>query len=290
MICPQCKKQIADTSTECQFCSFKIDHKKQLPKEISMRRYQRWFFYGLISVLFIGMIITIVKIYSINTDLVTNLATYEQDLKDRSNELETTKTKLINTDGRVGELEQDLTGMQNELALKTESYKEVLFEKGNLEEKYNNERNSRDDITKSVTECENKLSQTDAMVYAMVVSLGVGISNDNLLKIPVAEANFSGADNDADGLSDSLEEALGTDKNKRDSDDDGFDDKSEILGNFNPLGDGNLPIDNNFANAQKGKILLQVESSGEAWYVNPDNSKRYFLGKPAEALKLLANL
>ena len=87
-----------------------------------------------------------------------------------------------------------------------------------------------------------------------------------------------------------LEDALGTDKNKGDSDGDGFSDKNEILGNFNPTGDGDLPIDNNFANGQKGRILLQVENNGEAWYVNPDDSKRYFLGRPADALKLLADL
>jgi hypothetical protein len=290
MICPQCKKQIADNSAQCQFCSYKIDHKKQLPKEISMRRYQRWFFYGLISFLFIGMIITIVKIYNVNTNLVTTMVTFEQDLKARSSELEETKTKLITVDGKVGGLEQSLVSAKNELALKTESYKEILFEKGNLEEKYNNERNNIDNIKRDVTECEAQLDQTDAMVYAMIVSLGVGVSNDNLAKIPVADANFAGVDTDSDGLSDSLEEALGTNKEKRDSDDDGFDDRSEVLGNFNPSGDGNLPIDDNFAKGQKGKILLQVEGNGEAWYVNPDDGKRYFLGRPAEALALLANL
>ena len=31
-----------------------------------------------------------------------------------------------------------------------------------------------------------------------------------------------------------------------------------------------------FANGQKGRILLQVEGNGEAWYVNPVNGKRYF--------------
>ena len=290
MICPQCKKQIADTSKQCQFCSYKIDHKAQLPKEISLRRYQRWFFYGLISILFIGMIITIVKIYSVNTDLVVTMVTFENDLKSRNSELEETRAKLISVDGKVGGLEQSLTSAQNELAIKTDSYKEILFEKGNLEEKYNNERNNVDSVRKDVAECEGQLEQTDAMVYAMIVSLGVGISNDNLAKIAIADANFAGLDNDSDGLSDTIEGAIGTDPSKRDSDDDGFDDRSEILGNFNPIGEGNLPIDENFANGQKGKILLQVEGNGEAWYVNPDNSKRYFLGRPAEALALLANL
>lgn len=52
----------------------------------------------------------------------------------------------------------------------------------------------------------------------------------------------------------------------------------------------------NFSNAQglagrlKGKILLQVESKGEAWYVNPDNEKRYYLGRPADAFNVMREL
>lgn len=32
-----------------------------------------------------------------------------------------------------------------------------------------------------------------------------------------------------------------------------------------------------------GRILLQVEEHGEAWYVYPENGKRYYLGRPADA-------
>lgn len=39
-----------------------------------------------------------------------------------------------------------------------------------------------------------------------------------------------------------------------------------------------------------GRILLQVESRGEAWYVNPDNAKRYYLGRPSDALELMQQL
>ncbi len=40
----------------------------------------------------------------------------------------------------------------------------------------------------------------------------------------------------------------------------------------------------------KGKILLQVESNGEAWYVNPENEKRYYLGRPADAFNVMREL
>lgn len=40
----------------------------------------------------------------------------------------------------------------------------------------------------------------------------------------------------------------------------------------------------------KGRILLQVEQNGEAWYVNPVDSKRYYLGRPADAFDIMRNL
>ncbi len=39
-----------------------------------------------------------------------------------------------------------------------------------------------------------------------------------------------------------------------------------------------------------GKILLQVESVGQAWYVNPADGKRHYLGHPADAFKVMREL
>lgn len=39
-----------------------------------------------------------------------------------------------------------------------------------------------------------------------------------------------------------------------------------------------------------GKIVLQVESRGEAWYINPKDKKRYYLGKPEDAYSLMKKL
>ncbi|KKQ60004.1 MAG: hypothetical protein US81_C0031G0003 [Parcubacteria group bacterium GW2011_GWE2_38_18] len=36
-----------------------------------------------------------------------------------------------------------------------------------------------------------------------------------------------------------------------------------------------------------GRILLQVQAHGEAWYVNPLNLQRYFMGRPADAFNLM---
>lgn len=39
-----------------------------------------------------------------------------------------------------------------------------------------------------------------------------------------------------------------------------------------------------------GKILLQVEFHGEAWYVNPVDRKRYYLGRSADAFQIMREL
>jgi hypothetical protein len=47
---------------------------------------------------------------------------------------------------------------------------------------------------------------------------------------------------------------------------------------------------NNLAERLSGKILLEVESHGEAWYVNPNDFKRYYLGRPQDAFDLMKKL
>ncbi|MFA6551772.1 MAG: hypothetical protein WCV41_04565 [Patescibacteria group bacterium] len=39
-----------------------------------------------------------------------------------------------------------------------------------------------------------------------------------------------------------------------------------------------------------GKILLDVERNGEGWYVYPENKKRYYLGRPDDAFKIMREL
>lgn len=40
----------------------------------------------------------------------------------------------------------------------------------------------------------------------------------------------------------------------------------------------------------RGRILLQVETEGRAWYVNPINNERYYLGRPDDAFSLMRSL
>lgn len=39
-----------------------------------------------------------------------------------------------------------------------------------------------------------------------------------------------------------------------------------------------------------GRILLQVEDKGQAWYVNPVDGKRYYLGRPHDAFEMMRRL
>lgn len=48
-----------------------------------------------------------------------------------------------------------------------------------------------------------------------------------------------------------------------------------------------LLLADNLADRLVGRILLQVEENGEAWYLSPDNNMRYFLGRPEDAFNLM---
>lgn len=133
--------------------------------------------------------------------------------------------------------------------------------------------------------------------FNLMKNLGIGITNENLNKIPIGIIKKTDTliksltiDNDNDGLTDNLENTLGTDPQNSDSDNDGYNDKLEIEYNYNPLGAGKLNIDQNFTKQNLGKIFLQTEKNGQAWYVNPTDKKRYYLGKPINAFAIMKNL
>ncbi len=119
---------------------------------------------------------------------------------------------------------------------------------------------------------------------------GIGIRNRDLAKIPAAITLPTGKDQDSDGIPDALEDALGTQKAKPDSDGDGYQDKMEIMNGYDPARTGRLGCDSAFTKKQAGKIFLQVEKQGEAWYANPADGKRYFLGRPADAFAIMRKL
>ncbi len=116
------------------------------------------------------------------------------------------------------------------------------------------------------------------VAYQMMRDFGLGITNNDLAKIPIGLNNrFETMDYDGDNLSDKLEGALGTDMYSSDTDLDGYFDGQEVSAGYNPLGPGKVSLDLGLAEKLKGKILLQVESRGEAWYINPVDGKRYYM-------------
>jgi len=126
--------------------------------------------------------------------------------------------------------------------------------------------------------------------FTVMRQQGVGITNADLQKIPIGLGPVSGLDQDNDGLSDLLEDALGTNKTNSDTDGDGNSDKTEVVNNYSPITSGKLPINSAFAKTQSGRILIQVQSKGEAWYINPKDNKRYFLGRAEDAFSVMRGI
>lgn len=129
-----------------------------------------------------------------------------------------------------------------------------------------------------------------ADAFSLMREKGLGVKEADLRRIPVGLSTVSGLDSDQDALPDELEKALNLSPIGADTDKDGFDDRAEISSGNDPLGPGPWPIDKTFARKQAGRILLQVESRGEAWYVYPVDNKRYFLGRPADAFRIMRAL
>lgn len=51
-----------------------------------------------------------------------------------------------------------------------------------------------------------------------------------------------------------------------------------------------VPRASQAANRLSGRILLSVQQNGEAWYVYPINMRRYFLGRPDDAFRIMREL
>lgn len=126
--------------------------------------------------------------------------------------------------------------------------------------------------------------------FRIMKELGLGISNADIKKIPVGLEYINGQDSDGDGLSDNFEKAVGTDFNIADTDGDGWNDFQELESGNDPLGSGKLPLSPDLVNKFLGRIFIQTEKKGEAWYLDPVNAKRYYLGLPDDAFAVMRSL
>jgi hypothetical protein len=136
--------------------------------------------------------------------------------------------------------------------------------------------------------------QDGAGAYEALRSFGLGISNKDLEQIPVGvlwdDALKGDIDSDHDGLADKLESALGTDPYNTDSDNDSYTDGQEVRNGYSPLGSPKMKINTALVKKMAGRILIQADHKGEAWYVNPVDGHRYFLGNGDQAYQLMRKL
>jgi hypothetical protein len=61
---------------------------------------------------------------------------------------------------------------------------------------------------------------------------------------------------------------------------------------FQRLAQAGMPVKGDEALAKRltGRIVLEVEKNGEAWYVYPKDLKKYYLGRPADAFRIMREL
>lgn len=127
--------------------------------------------------------------------------------------------------------------------------------------------------------------------YSALEKFGLGITNADLEQIPIGlDDDFEDVDSDNDGLADKLEEALGTSSANPDSDGDSFPDGTEVRYGYDPLGPGLMTNNEALTNQLRGRIVLQVQSRGQAWYVNPEDGKRYYMKDGDSAYQIMRHL
>ncbi|MFA5020663.1 MAG: hypothetical protein WC517_01215 [Patescibacteria group bacterium] len=275
MICFNCKRQIPDNVPNCPNCGAPINPPVQIGQEIRVRRWQRWIFYVIFIILFLSSVAFAVYVYAQNTELLNASIDLKNSLTKTQSDLVASQASLSGKDTQLSQLQQDIAAKQALLDQKLAEVQAVSLAKEKLTAQYD--------------QFNSVLSAVNANTFNALIQMGVGVSFKDLARVPVADYNLGvGADIDTDGLSDLAEAAFGTDPRNADTDSDGYNDKQEIINGYDPLSKTDkYPIDLKFTAAQKGKILLSVQGQNEAWYVNPKDNKRYFLGRPADAVKAM---
>ncbi|MFA5047858.1 MAG: hypothetical protein WC516_02330 [Patescibacteria group bacterium] len=301
MICFNCKRQIPDNVPVCPNCGSPISAEIQLPREIGFRRWQRWIFYAVLALMFVVMVGYIIKVYSDNTKLVDTITKTSLSLKQTQDALGQSQNTLNSTKQALTDKDNQLIQQQGQAAKLQQDLDTITNSQNTLQQKNTELQQLSDQATEMVKKDEQILARYESLksslgpinsgVYEALLKVGVPIANKDLAKIPVADFNFKGTDSDKDGLPDVLEQSLGTNPNKADSDGDSNSDKKEILSGYDPLAKAKkLPIDNNFVKSAKGKVLIQSGGHGEAWYVSVKDGKRYFLGVPAAGADVIKQL
>ena len=140
-----------------------------------------------------------------------------------------------------------------------------------------------------------EMTWTPEMLLCMTDLVRKAVVQDEHMRIIrnlIQGFNPSYEDMDMDTVGYRDEKIFDTSPYDRDTDHDGYEDGLEIEAGYSPiLADGKrVKVDMSLANRLKGKILIQVEGAGQAWYVDPASGRRYYLPPGAQAQRILTQL
>ena len=245
---------------------------------MAFRRYQRWFFYLVITAIFVAGIFYITKISSDNSALVAKINDGDMALKAQKDAIEARDNQI-----KVKETQlQDAKNSFQDVQVSLQAANKLLVDANAANEK----------SIKDITNLQDAVSAAQAMATTslsvsrnLIQELGISIATKEVALLPLASLpeQMNGLDTDKDGIPDWFETIIGTDPLLADTDKDGYSDLDEIRKGFNPIGPGKIPVDLALANKYKGKILLEKVSSklSYAWYIG-QNGLRYYLGSSAD--------
>lgn len=293
MICPDCGREIADNSISCQYCgkvfvsqraraedlpvreqinqlSNQLTHQEAATgRAIDWRRKQRWFFYAVLVLMFVGALVLIINIYNSNSKAMADLANIQVRYASKEKQLEELQKQLQDLGVSLNDKSLSAADYQDKLLKATKSLTEVTERNKQLEDGLTAEK-------ALVGLAQTESAQLKMLAANLLSRLSVKLDQSELVKIPIALSEATMPDTDKDSLPDELEQVIGTDSLKMDTDNDGFDDKAELESGFNPTGTGkwsSQPADN-----YKNQILSVTNGVvNYLWYV-ASNGKRYYLG------------
>jgi hypothetical protein len=187
MICFNCKRQIPDNVPNCPNCGAPVVPQVQVGKEIKFRRWQRWFLYGVIIVLFIGETVYAAKIYNDNAALLSASVQMQTSLRQSQTELETVNQTLATKDAQLtkslndlAKMQQDVNANQAAIAKQTQEVQALIQQK--------------DEAVRIYNTFKSAFSNIDADAFYTILNRGVAISAKDLLRIPLGQAGTSGED------------------------------------------------------------------------------------------------
>lgn len=147
-------------------------------------------------------------------------------------------------------------------------------------------------VTTPAIEEDEEVFTGDALLCASNTLRDMVVSNEhlNIIGSLFKEMNRALSDSDGDRVGYNDEKQIGTSFYEADSDGDGVEDGSEIEAGRSPLGEGLVKIDMELVNRVKGRIVIQAEDAGQAWYIHPITGRRYYMATGADAYRVMSYL